>query len=519
MVNAADARNIYEMPAGAARRGPRRRGVRHPAARPASSTSSPWEALVDRIEAADAAGAHRPHRQVRRPARRLPVGGREPASTPASTTAPRSRSTGSRPRTSRGCSPTGRLRDLDGIVIPGGFGERGIEGKIAAAGYAREHGIPCLGLCLGLQVMTIEFARNVLGLAGANSTEFDPPRPHPVIDLMDDQRDVVDMGGTMRLGAYYAVLQPGLAGRTTPTASRSCRERHRHRYEFNTALPPPLRGRPASCCSGHVARRAARRVHRARRPPVLGRHAGPPRVQEPARPAAPAVPRARRRGAAARAEGRNPHLIAVRRSPSVGRAASADGVSGLPPARRAAWSTGAIWQRRRRRRSRAPTASAFERDIVRSPGRGGGGAAALRRRGRRRRGARAPVPRRRSTPTLLEIPAGMRDVAGEPPEDDRAARAGRGGRPGAPASSSCSTEFHNSAGHDRREHATCSSATDLTAVPREAARARGGAHDASQPCRWPTPSAEVAAGEISDAKTIIGLLLAERLRSAGRRRA
>jgi CTP synthase len=126
----------------------------------------------------------------------------------------------------------GRLHHLDGMVIPGGFGVRGIEGKIAAATYSREHDLPCLGLCLGLHVMTIEFARNVLGLAGANSTEFDHASPHPVIDLMDAQRDVVDMGGTMRLGAYYAVLSPGskvYEAYGEPVVS----ERHRHRYEFN----------------------------------------------------------------------------------------------------------------------------------------------------------------------------------------------------------------------------------------------------------------------------------------------
>jgi CTP synthase len=125
-----------------------------------------------------------------------------------------------------------RLGDLDGIVIPGGFGERGIEGKVAAAGYAREHGVPCLGLCLGLQVMVIEFARSVLGLERANSREFDVTTPHPVIDLMEDQADVVDMGGTMRLGAYTANLVPGsqverVYGTSTVT------ERHRHRYEVN----------------------------------------------------------------------------------------------------------------------------------------------------------------------------------------------------------------------------------------------------------------------------------------------
>ena len=85
----------------------------------------------------------------------------------------------------------GRLKDLDGIVIPGGFGERGIEGKIAAAGFARQSDIPCLGLCLGLQCMTIDFARNVLGLERAHSSEFDPSSPHPVIDLMESQRDEI----------------------------------------------------------------------------------------------------------------------------------------------------------------------------------------------------------------------------------------------------------------------------------------------------------------------------------------
>ena len=133
-----------------------------------------------------------------------------------------------------GLLASGRLSHLDGIVIPGGFGPRGIEGKIAAAEFARVNKIPCLGLCLGMQVMTIEYARNVLGLANANSTEFDPATSHPVIDLMHDQRDVSDKGGTMRLGAYYAVLTPGskvAEAYGEPVVS----ERHRHRYEFNSA--------------------------------------------------------------------------------------------------------------------------------------------------------------------------------------------------------------------------------------------------------------------------------------------
>jgi CTP synthase len=142
----------------------------------------------------------------------------------------------------------GRLRHLDGIVIPGGFGERGVEGKVAAATYAREHGVPCLGLCLGLQVMVIEFARNVAGLAGANSREFDSVAPHPVIDLMDDQHDVVDLGGSMRLGAYVARLQPGsqIAEAYMDTVVY---ERHRHRYEVNPGYRHRLED-AGLCCSG-----------------------------------------------------------------------------------------------------------------------------------------------------------------------------------------------------------------------------------------------------------------------------
>ncbi len=128
-----------------------------------------------------------------------------------------------------------KLAGLDGIVLPGGFGERGVEGKIEAASYARESEVPCLGLCLGMQVMTIEFARNVLKLSGANSSEFDNQdmtTPHPVIDLMDTQRGVKDMGGTMRLGAYVAVLDEG-SQVADIYGDNVVSERHRHRYEFN----------------------------------------------------------------------------------------------------------------------------------------------------------------------------------------------------------------------------------------------------------------------------------------------
>ncbi|MFO7299146.1 MAG: CTP synthase [Actinomycetes bacterium] len=124
------------------------------------------------------------------------------------------------------------LSDLDGVVIPGGFGYRGVEGKIAAIRYCRENVIPLLGLCLGLQCAVIEFARSVLGYAEANSTEFDPSTPHPVIDLMPSQEGVEDMGGTMRLGLYAAKLAEGSKVRAL-YGEELVYERHRHRYEVN----------------------------------------------------------------------------------------------------------------------------------------------------------------------------------------------------------------------------------------------------------------------------------------------
>ena len=135
------------------------------------------------------------------------------------------------------------LDDLDGICVPGGFGVRGIEGKLGALQYARENGIPVLGLCLGLQCMVIEYARNVAGLGGANSMEFDETTPHPVVSTMADQRDVLtgerDMGGTMRLGLYPAKLLEGsqvAAAYGLPYVD----ERHRHRFEVANAYRPQL---------------------------------------------------------------------------------------------------------------------------------------------------------------------------------------------------------------------------------------------------------------------------------------
>ena len=124
------------------------------------------------------------------------------------------------------------LGRADGIVVPGGFGIRGVEGKVEAIRFARESKIPYLGLCLGLQCAVIEYARNVAGLDGANSSEFDPKTPHPVIDLLPEQEEVVDMGGTMRLGAYPCDILPGsLAERCY--GESLIHERHRHRYEVN----------------------------------------------------------------------------------------------------------------------------------------------------------------------------------------------------------------------------------------------------------------------------------------------
>jgi CTP synthase len=126
------------------------------------------------------------------------------------------------------------VQGADGIIVPGGFGSRGIEGKILAARYAREKKIPYLGLCLGMQLMCIEFARGVLGHEDANSTEFDRGTETPIIDLMIDQRSITDMGGTMRLGLYPCALKKGTKAQAAYGEAK-VEERHRHRFEFNNA--------------------------------------------------------------------------------------------------------------------------------------------------------------------------------------------------------------------------------------------------------------------------------------------
>jgi len=207
-----------------------------------------------------------------------------------------------------------RLRELDGIVIPGGFGERGVPGKIAAAHVARLEDVPCLGLCLGLQAMTIEFARNVLGLEDANSSEFDPQTPYPVIDLMDAQRDVTDKGGTMRLGAYVAELAEGsqvaeIYGDTVVS------ERHRHRYEFNPRFRGKFDGTDFVCSGESPDGRLVEFIELRNHPFWVATQAHPELKSRPDRPAP--LFDAFVAAARDRSEGRKPHLFPVDDEPAV----------------------------------------------------------------------------------------------------------------------------------------------------------------------------------------------------------
>ncbi|MDG1196618.1 MAG: CTP synthase [Actinomycetota bacterium] len=205
-----------------------------------------------------------------------------------------------------GLLAAGRLGHLDGIVIPGGFGERGIEGKIAAAQFSRENNIPCLGICLGLQVMVIDFCRNKLGLAGATSREFDLTTLHPVIDLMESQKDVIDMGGTMRLGVYPARLAEG-SRVAAMYADNLVYERHRHRYEVNNDYRSPMEAEGLLCSGLSPDGRLVEFIELENHPFWVGTQAHP---EFKSRPDAPAPLFRGLIGAAlARSEGRNPHLI------------------------------------------------------------------------------------------------------------------------------------------------------------------------------------------------------------------
>ncbi len=141
-----------------------------------------------------------------------------------------------------------RLRACDGVLVPGGFGGRGVEGKIEAARIAREEGIPYLGICLGMQVAVIEYARNVCGMDGANSTEFDLETPYPVIDLLPEQRQIEERGGTMRLGGGPVALMPGTIVCGLYGDAETIQERHRHRYEVNPVLRPQLEEKGLVTC-------------------------------------------------------------------------------------------------------------------------------------------------------------------------------------------------------------------------------------------------------------------------------
>jgi CTP synthase len=199
-----------------------------------------------------------------------------------------------------------RLSQLDGIIVPGGFGERGIEGMIATARIARENDIPYLGICLGMQVQVIEFARHVLGLSDAQSTEFSHSSSAPVISLLAEQIDVTDLGGTMRLGAWPAMLDEGsivaeLYGTTVVS------ERHRHRYEFNARYREQFESAGLQCSGNSPDGRLVEFVELPGHTFFVGTQAHPEFKSRPDRPHPLFLGLIK--AAAARAEGREPHII------------------------------------------------------------------------------------------------------------------------------------------------------------------------------------------------------------------
>ena len=269
-----------------------------------------WAELTDRIAAARRDRDDRPRRQVREAPRRVPLGAR---GAQARRHPPR-RHVKVEWVDAEGMSLEEAQRELekvDGVLVPGGFGSRGWEGKILACRVAREARIPYLGICLGMHVAVSEFARHVVGLEGANSTEMDPETPYPVIDLLPEQKEVEDLGGTMRLGAQAVEIAEGT--RTRGDLRRAGDPR---------AAPAPLRGeqplppadrrrRPRRLRD--VPGRPSRRDHRAARSPVVRRQPVPPGVQVAADAARAALPRVRRRG---RRPGRAPRQGRRQRAPA-----------------------------------------------------------------------------------------------------------------------------------------------------------------------------------------------------------
>jgi CTP synthase len=175
------------------------------------------------------------------------------------------------------------LKDVHGVVVPGGFGYRGVEGKILAARYAREAKVPYLGLCLGMQVMCIEFARHVLGWKAANSTEFDEKTEYPVIDLMPDQQHITEKGGTMRLGVYPCHLQSGTQA-ALAYGAEAVLERHRHRWEVNNVYRGDMQAAGMKFSGLSPNRRLVEIAEVADHPFMLGSQFHPEFLSRPNRP-------------------------------------------------------------------------------------------------------------------------------------------------------------------------------------------------------------------------------------------
>jgi CTP synthase len=177
-----------------------------------------------------------------------------------------------------------RLRDFDAILVPGGFGKRGVAGMIRAITYARKSRTPYFGICLGMQTATIEYARSVCGLVGADSTEFDPETPYPVIFKLRDLIGVEEMGGTMRLGEYPCNLAPGSLAREVYGGSESIGERHRHRYEFNSNYRARLAEHGFVCSGTSPDRRLVEFIELADHPYWVATQAHPEFKSRPERP-------------------------------------------------------------------------------------------------------------------------------------------------------------------------------------------------------------------------------------------